>query len=224
MWRPRHPNPDPNPNPNPNPYQEGIRKAQSTEATAPRAEAGTTLDRRLQPYAVAACTYPYKSTAKHDLATYYHHLIPPCHLTPSAPCPPYPLTISLHLTTLPPWPSCHLTIFLPLQEYGQAPALLRHALLRCARCDLHAISTRSPQRYLPTYLLACVLVLTYYLPDLRRGRCDLDQARWAGHAALPRLAGALLLTPTLTLTVTLTLPQALPLTLTLIRSLPTSTY
>ena len=53
-----------------------------------------------------------------------------------------------------------------------------------------------------THLLACLLTyfLTNYLLDLRRGRCDLDQARWAGHAPLPRLAGVLLLTPTLTLT------------------------
>jgi hypothetical protein len=36
--------------------QEAIRKAQSAEATAPRAEAGTTLDRRLQPYVVEAAT------------------------------------------------------------------------------------------------------------------------------------------------------------------------
>jgi hypothetical protein len=36
--------------------QEAIRKAQSAEATAPRAEAGTTLDRRLQPYVVEVAT------------------------------------------------------------------------------------------------------------------------------------------------------------------------
>ena len=36
--------------------QEAIRKAQSAEATAPRAEAGTTLDRRLQPYVVVPAT------------------------------------------------------------------------------------------------------------------------------------------------------------------------
>ena len=86
--------------------------------------------------------------------------------------------------------------------------------------DIHAIFPRFPQRHSLTYLL------TNDLLDLRRGRCDLDQARWAGHAALPRLAGVLLLTPTLalTLTLTLTLPQALPLPLTLIMSLQTSTY
>ena len=168
MWRPRHPNPDPNPNPNPNPYQEGIRKAQSTEATAPRAEAGTTLDRRLQPYAVAASTYPYRSMAKHDLATYYHHLttLSPYPLSTLPALPSYHLTSSYHLTTLaivssyplpaPPgaWPST-------------CAATSRSARVRQMRSprDLHAISTA-----LLTHLLTCLRTFAYLLSPRSQAR------------------------------------------------------
>ena len=50
-----------------------------------------------------------------------------------------------------------------------------------------------------------VALYTYY----RCSRCHLNEARWARHAALPRLRG--LLVPALTLTLTLALPLPLPL-------------